>query len=363
MVYRLLRPVLFQVDPERAHELAMGRLETLDRSPRLLEIVGKHFRVDDPRLRTKVWDLAFPSPIGIAAGFDKNARAPSALAALGFGFVEVGTVTALPQEGNPKPRIFRIPESRALVNRLGFNNEGKDAIAARLAKAGRPPVPLGVNIGKSRATPIERAVEDYVASFEALEPYADYAVVNVSSPNTPGLRELQGRDHLARLVSALSDRAQALARVRGSDPVPLLVKVAPDLDDRQLEEVLDVVRAEDVAGVVATNTTIGRPGVDSPVAMEAGGLSGAPLKPRALEIVRRVHSAIGRGTPVVGVGGILTGDDAYDFIRAGASLVQIYTGFIYGGWNSARDVGMRLAERLEEDGFATVADAVGADAK
>ncbi|MHB8586625.1 MAG: quinone-dependent dihydroorotate dehydrogenase [Thermoplasmatota archaeon] len=363
MAYRFVRPALFRLDPEKAHELALNRLETLNRSPRLLDIVTRHFLVLEPRLRTKVWNLSFASPIGLAAGFDKNARVPSALAALGFGSVEIGTVTALAQEGNPTPRIFRIPESRAVINRLGFNNDGKDAVAARLARLGRPPVPLGINIGKSRITPAEAAIDDYVASFEALEAYADYVVVNVSSPNTPGLRDLQAGERLAPLLATLKQRARELAKTRGSDPVPIVVKVSPDMDEAGLRDVAETARAERADGIIAVNTTLARKGVEGTIAAQAGGLSGAPLRERADEVMRTLHRLLGRAMPLVGVGGIFTGDDAYARIRAGASLVQVYTGFVYGGWSTAHDIAKRLAALLERDGLANVADAVGLDAQ
>jgi dihydroorotate dehydrogenase len=333
---RLARPVLFRVgggDAEAAHEFALRWLARLPRG-----------RVHSPPgAATTVFGVRFPNPVGLAAGMDKDGRALRAWPALGFGFVEVGTVTRHPQPGNERPRLFRLPASRAIVNRMGFNNAGSEALAARLAALGPLPVPLGISIGKSKITPLSAAVEDYVTSLTALYPYGDYFAVNVSSPNTPGLRSLQDRDQLDALLAAL----------RAVGPKPLLVKVAPDLTDAALGEVLEVCGKNEVAGLIATNTTLARAGVaetDAAAAAEAGGLSGAPLTARACEVVRFVTRETGGALPVIGVGGVMHPDDALRLRDAGASLVQIYTGLIYGGPALVRGAVRALSSRSGEHG-------------
>jgi dihydroorotate dehydrogenase len=268
---------------------------------------------------------------------DKDGRALPTWPALGFGFVEVGTVTRHPQPGNPKPRLFRLPASGALINRMGFNNQGAAALADRLAAGGRPPVPLGISLGKSKVTPVAEAVEDYLASLRLLRPYADYLAVNISSPNTPGLRSLQGRDQLTELLAAL---------IAEAGRTPVLIKIAPDLSDHAVGEVLEVCGAHGVAGLIATNTTLSRDGLasaETDLGTEAGGLSGRPLTERALKVVDFVHRESGGALPVIGVGGIMAPDDALRLLDAGASLVQVYTGFIYRGPGLVRAVNRRLA--------------------
>ncbi len=284
----------------------------------------------------EVFGLRFPNPIGLAAGFDKNAVAVPALAALGFGFVEVGTVTRLAQPGNPRPRLFRLPGDAALINRMGFNNQGANAVAARLARERRANVPLGISLGKSKATLLEEAEADYIASLDALYPYGDYFAVNVSSPNTPGLRELQERDRLDALMKALLGRLRERAEEeRRPAPKPLLVKVAPDLDGAALDDVLGVCLARGASGLIAVNTTLSRDGLSaqtpSTLRDEPGGLSGRPLLARALAAVRRLAERSGGRLPLIGCGGVSTPDDACRMLDAGASLVQLYTGFIYEG--------------------------------
>jgi dihydroorotate dehydrogenase len=328
---KVARPVLFRVgggDAEAAHEFTLRWLARIRRA-----------RVfSPPGAATTVFGVRFPNPVGLAAGMDKDGRALAAWPALGFGFVEVGTVTRHPQPGNDRPRLFRLPASRAIVNRMGFNNAGSAALAARLAALGPLPVPLGISIGKSKITPLSAAVEDYVTSLTALYPYGDYFAVNVSSPNTPGLRSLQDRHQLDVLLAAL----RAVGRK------PLLVKVAPDLTDAALGEVLEVCGKNEVAGLIATNTTLSRYGVaatDARAAAEAGGLSGAPLTARACEVVRFVTRETGDTLPVIGVGGIMHADDALRLRDAGASLVQIYTGLIYRGPALVRGAVRALSSR------------------
>jgi dihydroorotate dehydrogenase len=334
----LARRVLFRVgrgDAEAAHELTLRWLARLPRR------AGS--RVFSPAgAATTVFGVRFPNPVGLAAGMDKDGRALAAWPALGFGFVEVGTVTRHPQPGNDRPRLFRLPDSRAIVNRMGFNNAGAAALAARLAALGPLGVPLGISLGKSKVTPLDEAVDDYTASLSTLYPYGDYFAVNVSSPNTPGLRSLQDRGHLDALLPAL----------RAVGPKPLLVKVAPDLTDAALGELLEVCEKNDVAGLIATNTTLSRSGTaptDAAAAAQAGGLSGAPLTVRAREVVRFVARETGGRLPVIGVGGVMRPDDALRLRDAGASLVQIYTGLIYSGPALVREAVRAITARSVEN--------------
>ena len=314
----LLRPLLFRVDAERVHHLAMAVLAGPGRW------MGQRKPVPDARLSREVFGVTFPNPVGLAAGFDKNAVALPAWAALGFGFAEVGTITGRAQPGNPKPRIFRVPEIGGLINRLGFNNDGADAVADRLAhlrKSGRwPAIPVGINLGKSKVTPLDEATSDYLLSFERLQHFGDYFVLNVSSPNTPGLRDLQDR---AALDSLLGD-----VQRRNTAGRPLLVKIAPDLEWSAIEEILALCEEHKLAGIIATNTTIDHSGIPAH-RQQQGGLSGWPLQQRSTEIVRFIAERT--KIPVIAVGGIFSPDDALEKFDAGAALIQLYTGFIYEG--------------------------------
>jgi dihydroorotate dehydrogenase len=357
MLYRtLLRPLLFRLPPETAHELALHAL-----SLRLWRLApGGGALAPFGELRR--FGLIFANPVGLAAGFDKNGVALGALASLGFGFIEAGTVTNVPQPGNPRPRLFRLPLDRALVNRQGFNNEGAAALARRLGR-GRPRCVLGVNIGKSRVVNLEDATADYLASFEKVRAHADYVTVNVSSPNTPGLRELQRADLLASLLGELQRRNHELSKGEGREPLPLLLKVAPDLGAGELELIVEVARRAGVAAIIATNTTIARAGLRTPhervASFGEGGLSGAPLRKRSTQIVAALRR-LTRGSPeIIGVGGIFTADDAWEKICAGASLVQLYTGFIYEGAGVARRINEGLAARLEHEGLRSLDEAIG----
>ena len=330
---RLVKPILFAMDPEQVHEMAIGVLEALSQLRWLLDVVP---RPSDQRLNREVFGVRFPNPIGLAAGFDKNARALPAWEALGFGFIEIGTITAQGQAGNPRPRIFRVPEQNALINRLGFNNEGVEKIALRLEHLLRssawPKIPVGINIGKSKIVPLEEAATDYVRSFQRLQRLGDYFVLNVSSPNTPDLRKLQEKTAIEELFKAIQQQNQGK---------PLLVKISPDLTLEQVDHILALATKYQLAGVVATNTTTDQQTIPDNK-RQSGGLSGRPLRLRSLEILRHIkkHSPL----PVISVGGIMSEDDAKERFDAGAELVQIYTGFVYRGPRLVREIAAALVE-------------------
>ena len=354
--------VLSRLPAEGTHRVSFALLRAFTAVPGMRALMHRMFAPRDPALRVNVFGRELPGPLGLAAGFDKDAKGIAGLLACGFGFVEVGTVTAEAQPGNPKPRMFRLPRDRALVNRLGFNNDGADAAAARLAH--RPTdATIGINIGKTKRVNEAEALTDYTASAKALAPFADYLVVNVSSPNTPGLRDLQNVEKLRPLlagVRAACDLASPLRRV------PLLVKIAPDLADADIDAIADLALELGLDGIIATNTTIARTGLTTPedevTSLGAGGLSGAPLKDRALEVLRRLRARVGTKIVLVAVGGIESGEDAWARIRAGATLVQAYTGFIYGGPFWPRRVQRELAARIRDAGLASLEQAIGADA-
>lgn len=332
-MYGVLRRLLFRLDPERAHALALGAIRLGGAVPPARWLLRALYGAP-PTRPVEAFGVSFPNAIGLAAGYDKDALGWRGLTCLGFGHLELGTVTPRPQPGNPKPRVFRLKEDRGLVNRLGFPSRGAEAVAQRLlARAARRRpggVVLGVNIGKNKDTPLEAAAADYVALLERFAPLADYLVVNVSSPNTVGLRRLQARDALEALLGEV-----AAARTRSVEalgrPVPLLVKLAPDLDDGELDDALGAVLGAGMDGVVATNTTLARDGLRSPAADEAGGLSGAPLTARSTAVIRAIHDRTGGRLPIVGVGGVASADDARAKLDAGATLVQLYTGLVYEG--------------------------------
>jgi dihydroorotate dehydrogenase len=349
--------LLFRLDPERAHHLTLWLLQRLAQLPPLLRLWQRWRPLEHAALQTQVAGLRFPNPVGLAAGFDKNATAVAALPALGFGFVEIGTVTPQPQVGNPLPRLFRLPADEALINRLGFNNDGATAVARRLKLLPRP-IPVGVNLGKNANTPLERALDDYRACLEALFDVGDYVVINVSSPNTPGLRTLQTPASLGALLSGVQACNQALARARQVPPRPLFVKIAPDLQPNALADIVEVVQSCAVDGIIATNTTIEREGLTTAIS-EPGGLSGRPLRQRSTEVIRHVYRCA-RGTiPIIGVGGIFSADDAYEKICAGASLVQLYTGLVYQGPGLPHRITAGLVRLLQRDGLAHLSQAVG----
>lgn len=348
-IYPLVRPLLFRLPPERAHNLAIRSLRVVQHTP-LEAAMRRRYTVSDDRLEVEAFDTTFENPIGVAAGLDKNARVPNGLAALGFGHVEVGGVTAQAQPGNPQPRLFRLPEDRAIINRMGFNNDGAAAAGERLRALPHRQVPIGINLGKSKAAAAEEAPADYRTAYEAVADVGDYFVVNVSSPNTPGLRELQARKALDAIIGSLRDAGAA----------PLLIKLSPDLADPAVDEVLEVADDHGLEGIVAVNTTIERPeSLTSSHRRESGGLSGAPLTDRAADLVGYVAARTDR--PVIGVGGVDGPDAAYRLIRRGASLVQLYTALVYEGPSLAKRINNGLLDRLDRDGFDTIADARGVD--
>jgi dihydroorotate dehydrogenase len=346
MLYRLLRPALFGLDPERAHRLSIAALGALPR----------RVQSSDPLLASTVAGIRFPNSVGLAAGYDKDAEVPSALLGLGFGFVEVGSITPLPQEGNPRPRLFRLVQDRAVINRMGFNNSGAEAARARLAsrRARGEQGVVGVNIGANKDTPDR--VADYATMARVMAPLADYLAVNVSSPNTPGLRALQDAGALAGLLDAvLAARDESGARP------PVFLKVAPDLAPADIDAIARLALDRRLGALIVANTTLDRPPLRSVHAAEAGGLSGAPLKQKALECLRDFRQATGGGIPLVGVGGISSAVDAWERIRAGASLVQVYTGMVYRGPRIARTINDGLAYLVRREGFASIAEAVGTE--
>jgi dihydroorotate dehydrogenase len=333
-MYFLLKPILFQFDPEKVHYFVTRNLKRFNRFPGGAVLSRAIWDVNNPRLEKEVFGLKFKNPVGLAAGFDKNAELMGEMTNLGFGFVEIGTVTPLPQPGNPQPRMFRLPADGALINRMGFNNFGVDVAAERIAtfrknaKGAQKNLIIGGNIGKNKVTPNEEAVSDYIKCFDRLFDVVDYFVVNVSSPNTPGLRELQEKEPLMQLLNTLQKRNSKNGISR-----PILLKIAPDLTDSQLDDIVDIVQQTGIAGIIATNTTISRENLTSAdnLKSEMGGLSGKPLTKRSTEVISYIHKKSNGSFPIIGVGGIHSADDAIEKLNAGASLVQLYTGFIYEG--------------------------------
>ncbi|MBA3826638.1 MAG: quinone-dependent dihydroorotate dehydrogenase [Ktedonobacterales bacterium] len=344
MYQAIVRPALFRWsahDPEIIHHQMMAAMELAAHLPPLLRVIQAVSADADPKLARQVFGLRFPNPVGLAGGFDKNGRALATLAALGFGFIEAGGVTRFAQAGQPRPRIFRLPADGALINRMGLPNEGAEAIAQRLLSQPRPAVPIGWQLAKSKVTPLADATEDYLYSLRTLYPFADYFTLNVSSPNTPGLRQLQERGPLTELLTAVVTEAQRLAGPH-LRPKPILVKIAPDLSESALDDVLAVALATGISGLIATNTTVTREGLHADPG-EAGGLSGRPLFTRSLAVVRHLVRALDGRLPVIGVGGIFGPDDARRMLDAGAALIQIYTGFIYEGPGIIRRINHGLA--------------------
>lgn len=351
MLYEhILRPILFHLDPETAHETAARVMLLADSIPGGKRLLSGAQEPEPDGLSTEVFGIHFSNPVGLAAGFDKDGLLAGVLPALGFGFLEVGSITLKPQPGNPRPRIFRVPQSQAIINRLGFNSAGAGAAAARLKTLGRLPVPLGINLGLNAGCPKEEAAGRYAETFKILEPYGDYFAVNVSSPNTPGLRALQERLQLERILLALKEA--------NTNRKPILVKIDPDHPDDELPDLVALL-LESASGVIASNTTVTRPDVPDEFIDIRGGLSGAPLRELSTRLIKRLHRLSSGRLPIIGVGGIFTGIDAYEKIRAGASLVQLYTGLIYRGPAAIRGIRRELADQLSQGGYKTVAGAVG----
>lgn len=356
MLYQnILRPLLFHLDAEDAHELALAALRTLQ-NLRSEKVFDSTLCYRDPILTQKVLGLTLSNPIGLAAGFDKDAEFYSILSSFGFGAIECGTLTARAQSGNPLPRLFRYPEHRALINRMGFNNNGSQAAAARLKNLRKNSVPLGINIGKSKATALVAATEDYLESFTALYPFADYFTINVSSPNTPKLRELQS--DLEPLLKAIMKKNHALSEGRSLKPI--FVKVSPDNSFDLYEKIIEAVDSADISGIIATNTTTDHRALDLPLPQN-GGLSGEPLRRRSVEVLRFLRKHMDKQRVLVSSGGIFASADVYERIRAGAAWVQVYTGWIYGGPFLVKRLNRELAQRLSQDGFHHISEAVGVD--
>ncbi len=377
MLYeKLIRPMLFNLSPETAHEFGIEVLKKGFSSKKAQEFLAKRFAVSESFDEFERFGLKFKNPLGIAAGFDKNGVVVNQLAALGFGFVEVGTVTFNAQKGNEKPRLFRLPEEKALINRLGFNNEGTAKVVERLKKI-TPNCVLGVNIGKNKDVPNNEAIENYLKSFDLAFEVANYIAVNVSSPNTPNLRELQKAENLEELLKELQKRNKVLSpafrrqtadnqtplnineippKGRTQNLKPLLVKIAPDLAENEIEAIVDIAQRLNLAGIIATNTTISRKNVNS---NEAGGLSGKPLQKKSSEVIKKIYKYSNGKLPIIGVGGIFTAEDAFEKIASGACLLQAYTGFVYQGFRFAGNVNAGLEKILREKGFANLDEAIG----
>lgn len=338
MYKKIIRPVLFNIDPERVHYFTFSMLRKLFKLPMVRTLLRKRYAVEDKRLEREVFGLKFQNPVGLAAGFDKDARLYRELSSLGFGFIEIGTLTPKPQPGNEKKRLFRLKEDRAIINRMGFNNGGVEAAVERLKRNNN--VLIGGNIGKNKSTPNEEAVTDYLICFNALFEHVDYFVVNVSSPNTPNLRELQEKEPLTKLLNTLQNENSKRPKKK-----PILLKIAPDLTDSQLLDIIDIVRETAIDGIIATNTTISREGLTSGSKKEAGGLSGRPLTARSTEVIRFLASKSGNSFPIIGVGGIMSAQDAIDKLEAGASLVQLYTGFVYEGPDLVKEINKEVLRR------------------
>ncbi|OKP80771.1 dihydroorotate dehydrogenase [Paenibacillus helianthi] len=362
MLYRHLgKPIFFKMDPEKAHHLVISGLNKSDLVPGGNSAMRLMYGVPETAdLAVDLFGQHFPTPVGLAAGLDKNAEAVGGFSSIGFGFMEVGTVTPKGQPGNDSPRLFRLLPDEALINRMGFNNEGADAMARRLKALGKRRIPVAVNIGRNKTTPNESAHEDYRQCIRTLYRYGDFFVVNISSPNTPDLRSLQHGSELSNLLAQVKEEMELQHKQSGISK-SLLVKIAPDVSDGELEYMVHTIADAGMDGVIATNTTLSREGLKSDKAGETGGLSGKPLRDRSTEIISRIYRQTGGKLPIIGSGGIFTGQDAYDKIRAGASLVEIYTALIYEGPEVNRRVHAGLRKLLRQDGFSHILEAVGAD--
>ncbi len=345
VMYQIIRALLFLVDPEKIHHLSVRSLHILLKIPLMKRFFKKRFLLEDKRLEKTVFGLTFKNPVGLAAGFDKNASMYNDLACFGFGFIEIGTVTPLPQAGNEKPRLFRVKKDNAIINRMGFNNQGVEQVVRNLKKR-KTSLIIGGNIGKNKVTPNELAIDDYLISFRELFPVVDYFVVNVSSPNTPNLRDLQEKEPLKLLLSALMDENN-----KQKNRKPLLLKISPDLTSNQLDDIVEIVQEVNLDGIIATNTTIDREkltiSAEEITAIGAGGVSGKPIAKRSTEVIRYLAQKLGKSVPIIGVGGIHSEDDALEKLEAGASLIQIYTGFIYEGPGLVKRINKAILESIQ----------------
>jgi dihydroorotate dehydrogenase len=352
---KIIRPLLFKLyrkDPEIAHEKALALLKFIGEREGLARFIEKFTSVEDPRLEQEIFGLKFKNPVGLAAGFDKNAIAIRGIAALGFGFLEIGTITPTPQKGYPRPRIFYLPQDEALINRMGFPNDGADIIAQRLNSI-KKKVPIGINLGKSATTPLESSASDYISLLKKLYLYGDYFVVNISSPNTPGLTRLQEKEYLDTFLLTLKRVIDGLTKKTGQKK-PILVKISPDLNKEQIDELLEICLDHGIDGVIAVNTTISREGLSVPTKLK-GGLSGKPLWPKAIEIVRHVAEYTRGEIPIIGVGGIFTAEQAYEMLKY-ASLIQIYTAIVYRGPFVVKTINQGLIRLMEKDGFENISE-------
>ena len=357
----VIRPLLFRKDPEESHEMILALMA---RAEFLHGVIERLYKVTDERLVVKVGPLTFANPVGLAAGFDKNAQAPKTISGFGFGFMEIGAITAQAQPGNPKPRLYRLPEDDALINRLGFNNKGAEVVAMKLARmrarGRRPKIPIGINVGRTKIVETKDAVADFLSCFEKLFHHGDFFTLNVSSPNTPNLRDLQEKTLLRELVAAVQEKNRQLALHGGVDPKPVFVKIAPDMEFAQVDEIIEVVQSARLAGIVATNATaFMRKNLRSPDGREAGGLSGRPITSAVTAFIAHIYKVTGGRLPIIGVGGIFNAQDAYDKITAGASAVQIYTGWIYEGPAAVKRINKGLLRLIERDGLKHISQAVG----
>ena len=352
-LYSRVRPLAFKLPAETAHDLGKRTLRAAQSTWPTRRALAAAYRYDHPALEVDLFDSTFPNPVGIAAGFDKNAEVTHALEALGFGFVEIGTVTPYPQEGNDRPRLFRLREDKGMINRMGFNGQGMETVKERLDEDGTPGFPLGVNIGKMNSSTEREAIEDYRRVFDRLSPFADYVVVNVSCPNTPDEFDEASPDHLREIFETLE--------AENDGNVPMLVKIGPDEPEDAVLDLVDIVQEFGLDGIVATNTSTTREGLESPAREEWGGLSGDPIEDQSTDVIRSIAEHTDGELPIIGVGGVDSAESAYEKIRAGASLVQLYTGFVYEGPSTAKRINRRLVGLLERDGYSSVEDAVGAD--
>lgn len=366
MLYKkLAKPILFRMDPEKAHHLTINGLHTAGKLMGLTSAMNQAYgSANHPELRSEVFGIQFPNPVGLAAGLDKNGEAVQGFSSMGFGFMEVGTITPKPQAGNDRPRLFRLPTDEGLINRMGFNNVGVEQMARNLREIKRRTIPVAVNIGKNKVTPNERAEEDYRECIRGLYEHGDFFVVNISSPNTPDLRNLQHGNELKSLLAAVTEEMAAQkAKIGASVSKPVLVKIAPDLKDDELDYMIETIVQSGVSGIVATNTTISRDGLTHPNQSETGGLSGRPLTEKSTEIIRKVYERTKGKMPIIGAGGIFTAEDAYAKILAGASLVEIYTALIYEGPDLPKRLNEGLLALLKRDGFTHISQAIGAAGK